>query len=228
MLQDGNGSRKPTDVDFAIKVAFDVYTSDTLVRQVLEARLLAQQSPSEISDKCSHDQLTIEAYGAVFFDVRGHRRTQVWFRTNHLSLPPSNSQVWQLGSIIKNAILTQGHQGIEDRIGILLGLDGDTLADRMPDRTSPEFRKTFLIRQEFAGSLLPQSRTVSRLHDRFRQAAATDLTAGHSSDKAVSAGLEILRRAKITVALRKQLKQLRQHCNAGEVEASTAETAGTA
>jgi hypothetical protein len=226
MIQDGNGSRKPTDVDFAIKSAFDVYSSDTLVRQALEGRLLAQQSPKEIAGKGSLDQLTIAAYGAVFFDVRGHPRTQVWFRTNHLSLPPSNSLVWRLGSIIKGSILLQGHQGIEDRVNVLLGLDGDNLADGLPERTSPEYAKTFLIRQEFAGPLLPRTRTASRLYDRFRQAAAADLTAGHSSDEAVSAGIEVLRRAKFPVALKKQLKQLRRHCVTGETTASTAETAG--
>ncbi len=226
MCRNGNGSRRPTDVDFAIKEAFEIYSSDTLVRQVLEGRFLAQQSPREIASKCTLDQLTIETFGAVFFHVRGHRRTQVWFRTNHLSLPPSNSLASALGSIIKGSIILQGHQGIEDRIGVLLGLDGNNLADGLPERTSPEFAKTFLIRQEFAGPLLPQSRTVSQLYDRFRQAAAVDLSAGHSSEEAVSAGLEVLRRAKIPVALQKQLKQLRQHCSAGEVVASPVETAG--
>jgi hypothetical protein len=228
LCQDGNGSREPTDVDFAINGAHDIQMSDTLVRQVLEGRLLAQQSPREIANKCNLDQLTIEAYGAVFFDVRGHRRTQVWFRTNHLARPPSKARVWQLGSIIKGSILLQGHQGIEDRIDVILGLDGSNLADGLPERTSPEFAKTFHIRQEFAGPLLPRSRTASRLYDQFRQAAAADLTAGHSSAEAVSAGLEVLRRAKITVALRKQLTQLRKHCNAGEAVESAAETTRTA
>jgi hypothetical protein len=180
MCRNGNGSRRPTDVDFAIKEAFEIYSSDTLVRQVLEGRLLAQQSPGEIASKCTLDQLPVEAYGAVCFDVRGHRRTQVWFRTNHLSLPPSNSLVWRLGAIIKGSILLQGHQGIEDRINVLLGLEGDNLADGLPERTSPEFAKTFLIRQEFAGPLLPRTRTASQLSDRFRQAAAADLSDGPS------------------------------------------------
>jgi hypothetical protein len=226
MCRKGNGSRRPTDVDFAIKEAFDIYSSDTLVRQVLEGRLLAQQSPGEIASKCSLDRRTIEAYGPVFFDVRGHRRTQVWFRTNHLSLAPRNSLPWRLGSIIKDSILLQGHQGIEDRINVLIGLQGDNLADGLPERKNPKFARVFRIRHEFAGPLLPRNRTVSHLYDRFRQAAAADLTAGRLSDEALSAGLEVLRRAKFPVALKKQLKQVQQHCK-GETVVSAAETSGT-
>jgi hypothetical protein len=226
-LKDRNGCR-PTEVAHAIKDAGGICSSDTLVRQVLEARLLAQQSPSEIAGKCNLNQLTIEAYAALFFDVRGQRRTQVWFRTNFFALRPNNSLAWQLGSLVKSSIFTQGFAGIEDRIGVLLGLGGTTLADELPDRWSPSFPKTFRIRQEFAGPLLPRGRKTAQLYERFQQAAAADIAAGRLSDEAVAAGIDILRRAKLPRALQKQLEQLRQHCKTGAEAAVTAETAGAA
>ena len=226
-LDDRNGCR-PTEVALAIKEAHGIRSSDTLVRQVLEARLLAQQTPSEIAGKCNLSQLTIAAFAALFFDVRGQRRTQVWFRTSILPQQPKPSLAWQLGSIVKTCIIGHGFEGIEDRIGVLLGLGGTTLADELPDRWSPGFPKTLLIRQEFAGPLLPRGRKTAQLYERFQQAAAADIAAGRLSDEAVAAGIDILRRAKLPRALQKQLEQLRQHCRTGVEAAVTAETAGAA
>ena len=95
-------------------------------------------------------------------------------------------------------------------------------------RSMPEYRDTiWRIALPFN---VGESDLPDTLRERFdqlrRQAAAADLTAGRSSDGAVSAGLEILRRAKFPVALKKQLKQLRRHSNAAEMAASTNETAG--
>ncbi len=224
--QEANIGCRPADVQLAIRDALDVHSSDSLVREVLEARLLAQQSPGYIAGKCKPDELAIEAYEAVFFNVRGHRRLQVWCRENRPSLPPGYSLVRQLGSVVKRATFTQGPLGINDRIGVLLGLDGETLADGLPVPASPEFPRTFYIRQEFAGPLLPHNRTASRLYDRFRQVAAGGLSGGSTSYEAVSAGMEVLRMARISLALQQELHRLRQHN--GPFEAVVCETDGKA
>ena len=220
--QEGNVGRRSEDVEFALRDALEIYSSDSLVREVLEARLLAQQSPGYIAGKCKLDELAIEAYEAVFFNVRGNRRLQVWCRENGPSLPPGNSLVRQLGSVVKRAILTQGPLGINDRIGVLLELDGDTMADGLPEPASSEFPRTFYIRQEFARPLLPHSRTASRLYDRFRQVAAGHLAAGCTSYAVVSAGMEVLRMVRISLALQQELHRLRQYDSLfGEVVSET-------
>jgi hypothetical protein len=209
--QVGNVGCSATDAELAIRDALAIYSSDSLVREVLEARLLAQQSPGYIAGKCRLDELAIVAYEAVFFSVRGHQRMQVWCRENYLSSPPGNSLVQQLGSVVKRAIFTQGPVGIEDRIGVLLELGADTLADGLSEPASPEFQRTFYIRQEFAGPLLPHNRTASRLYDRFRQVAAGRVSLGRTSYEAILAGMEVLRMARISLALQHELHRLRQH-----------------
>ncbi len=207
---DHGAAHIPTIVHLAIKEAFELSQTNSLQRHVLEARLLAQQTPGEIYQRCQFALLTITAYAKLHFDVRGHERMRVWFPQQFTSITTGNFKLWQIAVILKNTGAYSGPEALEGLIDVLCRLEGPTMADGLPDRSSPDFGEELLMRHSLADPLLPRNRVVQRLLERFTQAAVNDVRAGKPSGEAVAAGIEILQKAKIPVALRKQIAKLRE------------------
>jgi hypothetical protein len=210
----------------AIAEAVGLSQADTLERHVLEARLLAQQTPDEIYRRCQFSLTTITAYATLVFDVRGHERMRVWFRRRLASPPVGNLRLWQLTVILKNTGAFDGTDALEKLVDCLCRLEGPTLAEGLPDRADPAIVEELLVRQKLAGPLLPRTRTMQKLLEQFGRAVENDLLAGRSSGEGLATGIAILSKAKIPVALRKEIEKLRGHCSEASASAVNTEPAG--
>jgi hypothetical protein len=224
--RDHDDDHEPPLVHLAIAEAVGLSQADTLERHVLEARLLAQQTPDEIYRRCQFSLTTITAYAMLLFDVRGHERMRVWFRRRLATPPVGNLRLWQLTVILKNTGAFDGTDALEKLVDCLCRLEGPTLADGLPDRADPAIAEELLVRQKLAGPLLPRTRTMQKLMEQFGQAVENDLLAGRSSAEGFAAGIAILSKAKIPVALRKEIEKLRRHCSEASASTVNAEPAG--
>jgi hypothetical protein len=216
--------RNPTIVDVAIGTALELWKGDSLAKHLLEARLLAQEQPQAIYGQCHLSLGTICSYLMLMFDVRGRDRKGIWFLHPSSAGKIAGSKVWHFGFALKQYACRQTTEDIEDHIEVLCRLDGPTMADGLPARTEPAFGQELLIRQTLAEPLLSDTRPVKKLMDRFQEAAIRDLQHGRSSSESFDLGVEILQKAKIPAALRKEIQRERELCSqAAEVTAAAAE-----
>ena len=205
-------SRRPTIIDEAICQALKLSQADTLQRHVLEARLLSQQTPLEISTRCAFPLLMVTAYSQLIFDVRSVAQKGIWLLRSRCARKTLSKTGWFLALTLKQLGCFDGRDALEQHLDVLCRLNGPTMADGLPDRSSPRFPMEFQLRQALADPLLPRSQPVADLMHQFEQAAARDVQAGQTSEKSVDLGIEILRKAKIPAALRKEIARLRENC----------------
>jgi len=162
LCRDGWEDRQPTDRQLAIREANDLGQRRDLVKDVLEARMLAQEDPHEIADKMCFAPATIEAYGKLLFDVVGHQRRQVWGASQFFAFPAqlTTTPARRLGEFLKTIAILHGPETLEDFLEVLLRFRGRTLVDNLPDRDSPGWPKEIRTRFSIAGQLLPRSRAA--------------------------------------------------------------------
>ena len=214
-------------MDVSIAAAWELWQEDSLAKHLLEARLLAQEDPEEIYARCHLSQLTICAYLMLLFDVRGRDRKGIWF-LHPLSIgKPTGSPVWHFGFALKQFACFHISEDLNDHIDVLCRLDGKTMADGLPDRATAAFGQELAIRQTLAKPLLPNTRPMNELLQRLEEAAVSDLLAGRSSSESIDLAIEILRKAKIPVALRKEIRRVRELCVQAAALAATAQPPGT-
>ena len=222
--ESGWEDREPTIVDQSIAAALELWQKDSLAKHLLEARLLAQENPQEIYERCHLSRLTIYAYLMLLFDVRGRERKGIWFLHPRPTGKVESAEVWQFGFALKQMACFNPSEGLEAHIDVLCRLDGKTMADGIPDRGTPAFARELSIRQKLAAPLLPDTRPTKKLMDRLEEAAARDLLSGRTSSESIDLAIEILRKAKMPASLRKEIRQVRELCSqAAEVTAAAAE-----
>jgi hypothetical protein len=223
-------NRKPTLVDHAIVEAFSIWQHDSLVKHVLEARLLNQQQPLEIFKRCHLARLTIFAYSNLLFDVCGVPRKGIWFLQQfRQSRPIDNVNIAMLGLTLKQMACFNTSEDLESRIDVLLRLDGNTLANGLPDRSAPEFARALGAREALANPLLPSTQQTKKLVQRYHTATARDVQSGRTSDEAIGIAVEILRKAKIPAALRDEIRRVRKlNLEAAELTAAVGSSGDSA
>ncbi len=216
-------SRKHTAVDEALYYAADLRQTDSLEAHLLEARLLAQQTPEEIHSRCSLSTQTITAYSKLHFDVCGIDRKGIWI-LNPLTLANvPRTDVWGIGSALKKNACFNTSEDFELLVNVLRGLDGKTLASEMPPRTDPTFPLQIKHRFTLAKSLLPDTKPTQRLLARIDEAVLRDVQAGHTTKETVDLFLKALGKAKLPIGLCKEVQQLRDPCTSnGTAEGNSA------
>ena len=222
----GDRAYKPTCRQWHIRQALSLHNSGSLVETVLQARLLSQQTHGDIAAKCRIDLLTIEAYATLLFDVRGHDGVRRWFQQRLASSPRPNLTIWQIGMTLTSCGAFEGPEALEQYVAVLCRLEGPTMADGLPDRSSPRFPTELQLRQALADPLLRRSRPTAQLMERFEQATRRDVRVGGISDESVELGIEILQKAKISASLRKEITRLRENCTPRREQSAAAEAAG--
>jgi hypothetical protein len=64
--------------DAVLHVAHRLYEAGGQVRFIVQARLLARQSPSDVARLTSFDPAVIETFESIFFEVRAHLHAKDW------------------------------------------------------------------------------------------------------------------------------------------------------
>jgi len=81
------------------------YSSDILNRQILDARLLTEESSTEIANRFSTDPKAIDYYEQIFFNVRDRLQNVDWIRK--VILGPPAARV-----VRKDGMLTDAERGL--------------------------------------------------------------------------------------------------------------------
>jgi hypothetical protein len=76
--QHGWKNRELAETDFAIYEALVMWQNGSLIKDLLEARLLAQEEPEKIAQRSHLSELAIMAYAQLMFDVHGRDRKGIW------------------------------------------------------------------------------------------------------------------------------------------------------
>ncbi|MBM4089188.1 MAG: hypothetical protein FJ276_07135 [Planctomycetes bacterium] len=188
--------------------AIQLYARDALEKQLLEARLLAQQDDKEIAARCGTTPDVIAAYAALFFDVRGPGRKQVWLAGQFFGGTVPSGCHGQLGDALKQRAFFVGSQAVEELIEVMFTLDGRTVAAC----TAPDLpEESLMTRFELAIALLPFS------HEGivWRSIVRDGYMRGLQPCIPVAVAWTVLERAKISGKLRRQIKQLAKHQSQG-------------
>lgn len=208
----GDSDCQPTARQGHIREATSLRPSDSLEASVLEARLLAQQTPEEIAAKCNLPQPVIEAYTALFFDVRGLDRVRLWFKSALPFLGSRQSRGWQMGTFLKNLAVTNGSKALEEAIDLLCRLSGPTLAEGLPEPGTVDSVHELIMRTNLAFELLRNPNHLQQLQDGIDRYNLEFRSTGRVSKEATAMVVEILHKAKLSATLRKEIQRLRRHC----------------
>ena len=125
--RDGRDDMEVTDVHLGIKEAVDIAATASLERDILEARLLAQQYAQDIAARSRFSQYTIAAYGSLYFDVGGQQGVQRWLGGTPHGMPFMPLLNLTLGGALKMLADRNGSEALEDAIEVVCGLAGPTL-----------------------------------------------------------------------------------------------------
>jgi hypothetical protein len=210
----GDNHCQPTPRQGSIREATALRRDDSLEASVLEARLLAQQIPEEIAARCQLPQPVIEAYNALFFDVRG--RVHVWFQSAIPLLAARQHRGWHMGSFLKNLAVSGGSVALEEAIDLLCRLSGPTLAEGLPEPGTVDSVHELIMRANLAFELLRNPNHLQQLQDGIDRYNLEFRSTGRVSEEATSTVVEILHKAKLSATLRKEIQRLRQHCRYAE------------
>jgi len=202
--------RTPTQTDLAIYRATQLWQSDCLARHLLEARLLAQQTPEEIHTRCALSELTITAYRQLHFDVVGRDRKGIWLLHPFSSGLAVDTEISHFGWRLKQLACFSTSEALEHTIRALQRLEGKTLIAGMPQGDDPDYAPQMAQRLTIARTLLPMSPSAEKLLNRMTRAAANDLQVGRTSQKTADLGRRVLRNVQVPERLRQELRSLRK------------------
>jgi hypothetical protein len=74
----GSQAQGGVAADAVLHAAHRLYEAGGLVRFIVQARLLARQSPAEVARRTSFDPAVIETFESIFFEVREHLDARDW------------------------------------------------------------------------------------------------------------------------------------------------------
>jgi len=202
-------ARQPTDTERSIYDALRLWQSDSLARYLLEARLIAQQSPEMIARRSAESPEVIEAYANLAFDVRGADRKGIWLAYPLSSGMVFDTDLWRFGFALKQAAFFDTSEQLESMIDVLLRVKGKTLFAGLPPRSAPQFARELTGRLDLAKFLLPDNSATARLLERHSEACLSDLIAGRVSQPTIDLALKVLRRARVPESLREEIQRVR-------------------
>jgi hypothetical protein len=80
----GSQAQVDVPVDAVLHAAHRLFEAGGLVRFIVQARLLARQSPCEVARLTSLESAVIETFESIFFEVRAHLDAKDWVATQVL------------------------------------------------------------------------------------------------------------------------------------------------
>jgi hypothetical protein len=202
--------RPPTETELAIHAATQLFASDSLAKHVLEARLLAQETPEEISARCELSPLIITAYSKLHFDVCGRERKAIWLMRPLASAVVADTEVARLGRRLKNLACFSSGEELERHISTLQRIEGGTLAAGLSEGGNSAWTEEIAQRLAVANHLLPMSRTAQRSLQQFVAAAAGDVQAQRTSPASIDLAMNVLRRVRIPAGIQRELRTMRE------------------
>jgi len=208
ITKQGWGDRQPTEQQQAIFEAYHFNQDETLLRAVVEAGLLVQQTPEEIAAKWRLPQLLVTAYAALFFDVRGHEGRHAWAYASQFGHLASQSFKRGLARAIRTIAFYNGADVFEKALDVVFRLDGQFMSDGLPSRESPNWEIEFEIRVRLATEmLLPVGRMFKLLSD-ANAAMLERFVTDRFSEEGIKVLYDVLAAVKLPSDLRKKINQL--------------------
>lgn len=218
--QNGADEWQPTPRRVHIRDAIQLRDSNSLVKAVLEARLLSQQTPIQISRRCRFDEEMIATYGALLFDVEGPHRVGVALMSPSPVRVKKANQPYRVGEFLKSPMLLRSPAGLERMIETICWLDGPTLADGLSESDGVHLVAELTSRLLLAAALLPRRRAIHEECGRCERSLANDMSCNRLSGNTLDGILALLHELRVTAALHKQIERLREN------ERKSAESAG--
>ena len=211
--RDGRDDMEVTDVHLGIKEAADIAATHSLERDILEARLLAQQYPFDIAARSRFSQYTIAAYGSLYFDVGGQQGVQRWLGGTPHGMPFMPLLNLTLGGALKVLADRNGSEALEDAVEVVCGLAGPTLADGLPDTGSLDGQRELRIRLDLAKLILPPLREGGCLLDRLLDVPLDDEQSSDMTEEEIEETMKILSLVKLSKSMLREIEQLRRHAS---------------
>jgi len=196
--------------------ALRIFWGDTLLRQLVEARLLAQEDVATVAQRCLLTEGVVEAYSAMFFNTTGFDG-QGRYRATEAYFPPPGPQSLpcSLGRLLKRLALDEGAGELERVIGALLRVKGRTLADGLTE-------EDLFYGNEDGGIRLSVAMTIPELSARHRKAREAYREAfglrsrGQTMERRTKLLLDVLMAVRIPGALQRELRELRRKLGVGK------------
>lgn len=168
----------------AIKQAHAIHAGDERTRDILEARLLADEPYVEIEERMNLPQQAIKGYEKLFFDFRHKRDSKMWISQHAIRLDYYNTSPPMLGTVLRKYGYHGGRYLLEHILEFVERFEGDNLAADLPDLNTPEGWNELTIRSFLATELLPKTpencelilrlrREMQQEQERRKQEAAT-------------------------------------------------------
>ena len=182
-----------------IPAAYHLYISQTLLRDEIEARLLAGKSEEAIAAKTGIDTTTLDDYITCFFDIRGRLQACDWIMNSALHFYGWNPEEISIGQIWRWAAFAGGLSGLSTLEAMI-----EEHSQQSPDNAT--------------GSLTAKARALIRLH-RTPACSPTSAKVLREADRAfgdtnVKANIEILSQSRASLipdpppqAIRKPVRQ---------------------
>ena len=205
----GNRDWRPSGRQRRMVAAIKLHGS-LLVRAILQAHLLKGRTAEEIAQKSTLDQRTIAAYSALLYDVTEPERARLWYLDWQDLTPQTNTTIWKIARIILMGAFSGGPNGADDMVDILCDLNGPTMADGLPNHDAPKSQHLLMIRRAIAAQLLRPSKANDALVARFDQIRCGEPSGSPLSEAAFDISMQILQKAKVSVALRRKIKKIRR------------------
>ena len=149
----GWGNQKPTSLQRAIPDAYALHAHETLERDLVEARLLADESVEEIAQRTGTDVNVVSAYAMLFFDVSSLERRFAWSRAQMLGKERSfDNPLWAAPSRIS---LTSGvRRHWKWQSALCSGWMAQALSTGLPPKTVLARHQTSRTRLELADGIV--------------------------------------------------------------------------
>jgi hypothetical protein len=157
-----------------VERALAIHTGDELRRDILEARLLADETYDDISERMDLSKKAIEGYEKLFFDFRRKRESKLWISEHAIRLDMRCGTPPSLGIVLRKYGFHGGRYMLEYLLEFVERFTGDNLAADLPDLKTPEGLHELSVRCFLATELLPKTldncQRVLRLQCEIQQA----------------------------------------------------------
>jgi len=217
---DGWGEREPTEVEWDFVGARDIATAESLERDLLEARLIAQEHVDDIAARSRFTSSLITMYQKLFFDVEGDEGRRRWFAGPSISTPFMPLFKMTLGGAFKMLAYRNGSEALEDTVEVVFELAGPTLADGLPDTETLDGQKELRVRLDLAKLMLPPLRNGECLLDRLFDVPFDDEQPSAMTAEEIEEAVKTLSRAKLPKSVFREIQKLRQYASPAPETAS--------
>jgi hypothetical protein len=146
----------------SVKVAIELYETRSLQRDLLEARLLAQETADEIEQRSGIPMHVQEAYEMLFFDIRPMLSASSWINIRAIRLPVSYSEKPTLGAVLRSYGYGGGPLVLEAAVDVVQRYELDRPTVDF-NKLHPASERDALVLRSLRLDLLPGTAGLSEL-----------------------------------------------------------------